>query len=853
MEIAEPKQQQLGRYRIERTLGAGGMGVVYLAHDTKLHRPVAIKKLRDDATNATARARIQSEAQLLARLNHSNIVQLYDVLEERDGIALVMEYVEGTTLKQWMREASPTLRDKLSLLIQLCHGLTEAHSLGIIHRDLKPDNILIARGGADGFTAKITDFGIAKSLQADESITREDHVAGTVEVMSPEQLQGYPLCPRSDLFSLGTIAYELLCGSRPFDKDDKGENGPMALAQRVVHDPHTPPQQANPDLPEPFAALLDRLLAKNPEQRPETAEQVAEALGFLRTEGSNTITGDYSETVTRLLRKPPNKRKRLLATLAGVAALGSAGYWGWKEFTKLEPQYIAVLPVEIHGEVRGEENANALTATMVRQALMNATSQLKASALVSFTPKEGQDFDAQLQALRDKGVTDALFARLDCAQVRCEIELQRIGPVDSQIRQQASFAFLADKRQEAEYRVGNSAIALFPEDYAKSASEQVLMSQSDYNDYLDIVSRLDSKDVTDADLAILNRLRGTHPESRMVYHTLVNVSAILHVLTGDKLYLDSALSRLNEAKEFGVEGATIDELKLFLYSLGDYQEQFEALSSKLEASNYPIAELKNKRARYFYRNGKYEAGLQEAMEAAALNPSADNLYLIALNRIASGDYSAARSTLERLTETYPDHWSAYSARGVIELESGNLDEAEKAITAIPEELRGWRTRSNLGVVYFLQGEYEKARAEQERVLKDVPGNIATMEEVAASLLMLNEKEAATEIYGKILSLSDGQEDIESQRYRSLALATLGQISEAIAMINDLVKTAPEDTDIKYSAAQVFALAGEWRSANYYIEQLIDQGMSAAWFKLPALQQLCTQPQTSEKVAAAICN
>ena len=119
--------------------------------------------------------------------------------------------------------------------------------------------------------------------------------------------------------------------------------------------------------------------------------------------------------------------------------------------------------------------------------------------------------------------------------------------------------------------------------------------------------------------------------------------------------------------------------------------------------------------------------------------------------------------------------------------------------------------------------------------------------------MLSEKEAAMEIYGKILSLSDEQENIESQRYRSLALATLGQNSEAIAMINELVKTAPEDTDIKYSAAQVFALAGEWRSANYYVEQLIDQGMSAAWFKLPALQKLCTQPQTSEKVVIAICH
>ncbi|WP_334078638.1 protein kinase domain-containing protein [Microbulbifer sp. M83] len=854
MEIAEPPQSLLGRYRVERALGAGGMGVVYLARDTQLHRPVAIKQLRADATTESAGARIRSEARLLAQLNHPNIVQLYDVIERDGDIALVMEYVEGTTLKEWMRERTPTLREKLDLLMQICRGLSEAHSLGIVHRDLKPDNILLAIG-TGGVTAKITDFGIAKSLQQESTdITREDHVAGTVDAMSPEQLQGQPLCPRSDLFSLGAIAYQLLCNARPFDK---GDGGSLALAHKVIHEPHIPPQQACPEVPEPLAALLDRLLAKQPGARPESAQQVYEALAFLHQhQAADTDSDEFSATVTALLRKPPSQRRKLYKRLGYAAALGAftvAGYLGWEYATRLEPQYIAVMPVEIHGEVRGEDNARALTATMVRQALMNSVSQLKASALVSFTPKDGQDFDAQLQALRDKGVTDALFARLECARVRCEIELQRIGPADEVVKEQAGFAFLVDKRQEAEYRIGNSAAALFPDGYAKSASQQVLMSQSDYTDYLDIVSRLDSKDVAEEDLATLNRLRSIHPESRMVYHTLVNVSAILHVLTGDKLYLDSALSKLNEAKEFGIEETTVDELKLFLYSLGDYQEQFEALSSKLESSNYPIAELRNRRARYFYRSGKYEDGLQEAIEAAQLNPSADNLYLIAINQTASGDYSAARSTLERLTDSYPEHWSSYSLLGVIELEGGNLPEAEAAITAIPEELRSWRTKSNLGSVYFLQQKYTDALQTFQQVLSRAPNNIPTIGQIAETHLMLNNADSAKASFMQLLQLTERKDDLESRMYQAIAQANLNQTSSSIALTMNLLREAPEDTDIKYNAVQVYSLAGEWRSANYYMEQLLEQGMSAEWFNLPAFQQLCTQPETSEEVSSAICD
>ncbi|MBB5211004.1 serine/threonine-protein kinase [Microbulbifer hydrolyticus] len=828
---------------------------MYLAEDRKLHRQVAIKKLKDDAASQNARDRIQQEARLLAQLNHPNIVALYDVLEEGDSIALVMEYIEGTTLRAWMRERRPSLQQKLSLLMQICKGLTEAHNLGIIHRDLKSDNILIAENSKGEPVAKITDFGIAKSQQLDEkTLTAENQLAGTITAMSPEQIQGKPLDARSDLFSLGTIAFELLCGSRPFEKH---EGGALAMASRITSEPHIPPQQAWPGIPEPLAVLLDKLLAKDPTQRPQSALIVYQGFELLYKQGLESDTEDFTATLTDLFTHHKVKsRRRWQRALAGVAAvlvLSASGYWGWKEITRLEPQYIAVMPVEINGEIRGEENAKALTATMVRQALMNSVSQLKASALVSFTPKEGQDFETQLKKLKDKGVTDALFAQLDCARARCEISLQRIAPENNQIKRQESFTFLTDKKQEAQYRTSNSAALLFPPAYQRELLKQVSMSDDDYRVYLDILDRMEAKALDEKDLGDLTSLSDRYPRNAHLYQSISDVAARLFVLGGNTTHLESALRTLEKADNFGISKVLTSRLKLFIYGLGDYPEQYQQLISTLETTDFPLAELLSERARNHYRNGDYESGLKYAREAAELNPSADNLYLIALNQIASGNYDNGRVTLNKTITTFPEHWSSYSALGVIELESGNLETAEKAITSIPEQLRGWRTSSNLGVVYFLQQKYQESLNTYQKVLRKVPEDVPTLGQVAETYLMLDNNGTAQHTFNKILHLTEEQEDLESARYRAVALANMNHSSEAIPLILELLKKAPEDTDIKYNAAQIYALAGERSSANYYIEQLLVQGMSAEWFNLPAFQQLCPQPQISEQVRNAICD
>lgn len=844
----EKTEEYQGRYRVERTLGAGGMGVVYLAEDIKLGRKVAIKQLRSDMTGNSAEARFRSEAQLLARLNHPNIVRLYDVIEEEHKIALVMELVEGVTLKEWMREHSPTLAEKLDLLMQVSLGLGKAHCLGIIHRDLKPENILVTVDGV----AKITDFGIAKALDCDQQLTREDHIAGSVQAMSPEQLQGGRLDARSDLFSLGSIAYELLCGCKPFER---GDMSALAFAQQIISKPHIPPQQSWPDIPKPLGALVDRLLGKRPEQRPDSVQQVYEALELIRKHGIDADTQQYSDTVTQLLLKPRKRYRKVTTSFATIVILVVGALWAWHSFMQLTPQYITVLPIKLSGEISGDENSERLVKAMVRQALMNSAGRLKSSALVSFSPREGTPLEQQLKKLQERGITDALFAHLDCMKLRCNIEMQRINPSDSRIKKQVSFAFINDRHQEAQYTIGNSALELFPKSYRKEANSSVLMEPEDYNRYLTIFSKLGSNQALDKDdLDKIEDLTIKYPHNINLFSAYSDVAFTIWVKTNDNNLLTQALRVLARAESSNIGETALLEARLQIKSTGVDKEGFESILHKLQNKKYPSAHLLAQHSRYLYSQGNYSQGLKYAKEATALMPSSgDYLYLAAIHQVAIGDYTSTKKILDDLIERYPSYWAAYALMGVVGLETGNSDIAEKAISAIPSNLRSWRTKSNLGIVYFLKSKYQKALDIYLEILEDSPDNVQMLGQIAETYLLLSDSKQAEKYYQKVLEATERPTDLREKRIRAEALAHIGHIPKAIALIKELIRESPDDTYVKYTAAQVYALAGEWQSANYHVEQLLDQGMSAEWFALKPFQLLCTQSKSNSTRLEIICN
>lgn len=261
----------LGQFQVREVIGQGGMGVVLRANDPKLNRTVAIKVLASQFTaNATARKRFLREARAAAAVTHPHVIAIYAVDERNTPPYLVMECVDGQSLQQKIdREGELELKEILRIGSQIASGLAAAHAHGLIHRDIKPANILLENGVE---RVKITDFGLARAID-DLSITRSGEVTGTPQYMSPEQASGEGVDNRTDLFSLGCVLYAMCTGRSAFRA-----NSTMAVLRRVCDDVHRPIDEINPEIPDALVAIIDRLLAKNPDERFQTAQEVADLL-----------------------------------------------------------------------------------------------------------------------------------------------------------------------------------------------------------------------------------------------------------------------------------------------------------------------------------------------------------------------------------------------------------------------------------------------------------------------------------------------------------------------------------------------------------------------------------------------
>ncbi|MGO9513528.1 MAG: serine/threonine-protein kinase [Steroidobacteraceae bacterium] len=278
-ETAGDDSQRLGRYQLEREIGRGAMGVVYLGRDTAINRLVAIKAIPlaaefSDAELVEARTRFFREAETAGRLNHPNIVTIYDVGEERGLAYIAMEYLKGRHLSEYATSATLLEpRKVLELIGRTADALGFAHKQQVVHRDIKPANLMY---DPSTDVLKITDFGIARLTGAGS--TRTGIVLGTPSFMSPEQLEGRTVTGHSDMFSLGVSLFQLLTGQLPFTADSM-----TGLMQQIAEAPHPSLRAFRPDLPTCVESIIDRALAKNPEARFDSGGQMAAALEECRS------------------------------------------------------------------------------------------------------------------------------------------------------------------------------------------------------------------------------------------------------------------------------------------------------------------------------------------------------------------------------------------------------------------------------------------------------------------------------------------------------------------------------------------------------------------------------------------
>jgi TolB-like protein len=345
-----PKDAIIGSYRIIEKIGAGGMGEVYLAEDTRLKRKVALKFLPSHlVSNEEIKSRFLREAQAAAKLNHPNIVTIYDVSEYRGRPFFVMEHVEGHLLHYFAHEKQLPLDTVIDYTIQICQGIGEAHRAGIVHRDIKTTNIIVDNNGR----ARLLDFGLA-AVAGDDKLTKTGSTLGTVSYMSPEQVSGRDIDRRSDLFSFGIVLYELVAGRTPFRRDSEG-----ATLRAIMQDVPEPLSRYKSDIPQRLQQIVDKLLEKDRELRYQTAEDVIADL--------KRLVYDSQQAGLRPQPRPAISRLAVaigaaIVTLAviGVAVLYPRFKPAQTETAATTPM-IAVLPFENLGNPEDEYFADGMT------------------------------------------------------------------------------------------------------------------------------------------------------------------------------------------------------------------------------------------------------------------------------------------------------------------------------------------------------------------------------------------------------------------------------------------------------------------------------------------------------------
>jgi tetratricopeptide (TPR) repeat protein/TolB-like protein len=825
----------VGPYQVIARLGAGGMGEVFLGHDPRLQRRVALKCLsRTDTQTADTHSRILREARAAARLSHPNIAAVYDVLEQDDRTFIVMEYVEGETLARRMGRGSLPTDEVRSIGRQLASALAAAHAQGVIHRDLKPANVHITRDGS----IKVLDFGVAKlspgltlATNADTGPAVEATLPGspgTPIYMSPEQLFSRPIDARSDIYSAGVILFEAATGRRPYR-----ETSAVALAVAMTTAAAPPASSINPEVPADLTATIARALERDPSQRFSSASSFGDALA------STTAV-----TTTRGALPRSDRPTFAMAVLAMVIAIGAAtGVWLYRRGpiaiapAPVKRDVVAVLPLE---NLSGDPSKGYLGAG-ISETLTMALSKVSALTVLS----RGDVLDV---VRRERDIRD-IARQLDASFV-----------VDGSVQQ-------AGDRIRVTLRVVR-------------ADATVAWSEA-YEDTTGAVFALHRTMAAD----IIDKIKGGTPsQADLTVPGTSNVEALTAYWQGRSL-LDRAVSRQdfeNAAAAFRHSIALDERFALGYAGLADtYWFQYQvtrdaalttqALEAGLNAlkldPNQPATRVAV--ATVYQGMGQYDAAIDQLKRALDTQPSNDDAhrtYGIVLNMQGKPEEALAElqqaatfrphrwinqnelarlyyqqrrlndaiSAYERALEILPNDPRTYLSLGAMYLEMGeaarSLELFEKANQLAPTG----RAFLNIGTAYYRMGRFADAAEAYTRAAKfdDAAKSPVLHGNIGDTYLRLNRPVDAKRAFATARTLAlDGLRvnDRDSRNLSRIAAfeAKLGMASEAVAHATQAVAIAPRDPDVRYKLAVVYAVGGRTSEALRALREAIALGYKAA--------------------------
>ena len=873
---------KLPHYSRERLLGEGGMGKVYLAQDNQLQRQVAIKELtyqpKDEEVNHALH-----EARLLARVNHANIIQIYNVHDEGDHISLVMEYFNSKTLTQFQQEAYTTLVQKLDLLQQLSAGLAAAHKNDVIHCDLKPSNILVNDQGQ----LKITDFGIAllatnESQNSEPSASNSSLQFGSLLFMSPEQIKLQAVDYRSDIFSFGIIAYQLMVGSHPFAY---GNNGGSAtdVAKRICE--HTPEHAKNLMLNAPSALtdLLMEMLVKPLEQRTLTAEAIENRLKHIRTallqaeineqatmplsSGLANIAGDdtvqYTQAVhttllsqnTQIVQPADNLRaswfKQNYKTVASIALLCLVIilFVGFYNTQEIETKQVVILKPTLADSSLMAPMQQDLVISAVEDALRQAVINTKNMYLISqrevnsITSEYPDDLNKLRQAV---GASDIISTTLACDNSRCKVSFSRLVVNENtsdnlSVKSEKNWLAPIDKFNAIFSTSQTQFASLFPEESEinQSGLVQRPINESDYRDYIALYSQIKGDGNYSAEsLDHLEALLTRSPYLYAAYGLFRETASNLYTDTRDKSQLKQVeLILQNSPPEYRYSVYHAIDSFFVAYKAKDHDiAQQQIIEAKNRgASNFVLSELN---AILFFSKGQYQKAADTFEEAISLRPSTVLFYNLAFSYWRMGNLTKAEAALEKMLKIVPENYRAKRLQANIWLLQGKLGLAISVYEKIVTKLNNGTDLTNLSLAYGLNKQYDKSLKSAQKALRQNPNHPVNLLNLADIETILGHEKSAISHYQQVVSILSGKDEIQDLTYLAQAYGQLNQANLAIATLSKAQNLAPESGDVFYSSAIVYSLLKESASAVHYVEAALKNNVGVVWFNLPWFDKLC---------------
>ena len=790
-----------GRFAIVKLLGAGGMGQVYQAQDTKLKRIVAIKrmapKLQQDERD---HRRFLREAQQASALNHPNVAAIYDVIEENGEVLLVMEYVEGTPLRAVLQGKKSLSTDEFfNIGVQGLEGLNAAHEKGILHGDIKPENIMVTPEGR----IKILDFGVARRFSLGEPddatltvATLSGAVNGTPAYMAPEVLMQKPYDGRADLFSLGLVYYEMLGGAQPFETDSIA--GTMAS---VLHTDPPPIEQINPKIPAPVSAVVQTMLAKDPAQRYSTARDVLVDLRRVQ-QGEDPV---FARRATLGGRKLNWKIAAGLVAVALLVVIGflarvflrgrAGGVTSALEPTEKSATLVVLSPDAIAGDAKLTAFGNGLVETLTAKLMQFSENHpLQVVSAAEMRQKSVSTID---QARQEFGANTALHLALqqsgDLVRVSYSLADGKSGKV---LKAETINAPVTDPFSIEDQIAKGVASALGLELRADEKRELAFHGTTipeAYNyytqarGYLEDASKAES---VDSAVILLQQALKADPNYGRAEADLGSAYWQKYESSKNKSFIVKSREACKKAVDLGNSGAA-GHVCLGVIASG---------------------------------TGKYEEAVDQFQRAAQLEPTNEDA-LIGLGGAyeSLGKPNDAENTYKKIVQLRPSYWRGYNLLGAFYLRQAQYEDAvkmfQKVIERTPESFRGY---ANMGAAYLYEAKYDAAIKPLEQSL-GIHATADTYSNLGTAYYFQHRYGEAASTYEKALKFN-GEDYINwgnlgeacflnNQRDKSLQA-----FKRAIELGKRALAVNPNDPELLKNLANYHAMTGDRANAVRYLDQ-----------------------------------